>query len=144
MKCYARLDIRWSTNKKVLQQYIKKSCDEGSKPYLYNEENIDFALSLYELTAKNAIHYDKYISKELKNWNIKRLSDIDRIILQMGIVEGVHFPYIPIKVSINEYIEIAKIYATPDSYAFINGVLHNILESLKYGDKVEKIGKGLL
>jgi N utilization substance protein B len=87
---------------------------------------------------------DEVIVKFLKNWELKRLALIDRLILEMGITEMIVFPEIPTKVTINECIEIAKQYSTGGSGKFINGILDSALEHLTKENKIKKSGRGLI
>jgi N utilization substance protein B len=92
-------------------------------------------------------HLDPYtaeISLKTKNWDKDRIADIDFVLLQMAICEFHNFPSIPTKVSINEYIEIAKEYSTPKSNVFINGVLDKIVKEYDENKTLNKIGRGLM
>jgi N utilization substance protein B len=79
------------------------------------------------------------IKPKLKNWDAERVAIIDLILLKMGVAELLYFPTIPTKVTINEYIEIAKNYSTPQSGQFVNGVLDNLLKELVSANKIRKI-----
>jgi N utilization substance protein B len=87
---------------------------------------------------------DKHIKFRVDNWEMNRIALIDKILLRMGICELLYFPDIPPKVSINEAIEIAKLYSTAGSGKFINGILDVILTELKDTGKLNKTGRGLL
>ncbi len=100
-----------------------------------------------ELVDKVIIHHkelDLKIKERVDNWEMGRIALIDKILLRIGICELFYFPEIPPKVSINECIEIAKIYSTAGSGKFINGILDAILNELKQGGKLNKTGRGLL
>jgi len=84
------------------------------------------------------------ITQKLEKWDLKRVALIDRILILMGLYELLQFPEIPIKVSINEYIEIAKNFSTEKSSQFVNGVLDAIQRELKAENKIKKVGRGLL
>lgn len=103
-----------------------------------------FALDLFRKTVLNFSKYEKDIDAKTPNWDSDRITKIDKLLIVMGITEFLHFPSIPTKVTINEYIEIAKDYATPKSSFFINGVLDKILADYISQDKVNKAGRGLL
>ncbi len=87
---------------------------------------------------------DKEIKKRVNNWELNRIALIDKLLLRMGICELLYFPDIPPKVSINECIEIAKIYSTAGSGKFINGILDAILSDLKDSGNLNKTGRGLI
>lgn len=92
-------------------------------------------------------HHDEmleHIKKRLNNWDEERLAEIDLIILLMGVCEFMYQPEIPVKVTINEYLEIAKNYSTPKSSEFINGILDKVLRDLKEKNLVRKTGRGLV
>ena len=78
------------------------------------------------------------------NWDIDRIAEMDMIIIKMAICEFLKFPSIPVKVTINEYLEIAKEYSTPKSSIFINGILDNLVKEFQNNDRIKKIGRGLL
>ena len=79
----------------------------------------------------------------MKNWDSERLAVIDMILLKMAICELIHFPSIPTKVSINEYVEVAKNYSTAKSKDFINGILDRLMKDLEEGGLINKKGRGL-
>ncbi len=108
------------------------------------QEEIFFAKSLFEKTVHKHDEYNELIASYTKNWEIERVAMIDSIIMKMAICELFEFPSIPVKVTLNEYIEIVKIFSTPKSSIFINGVLDKIVEDLKKTDKIRKIGRGLI
>ena len=84
------------------------------------------------------------IKPKLKNWDPDRIAALDMILLRMGICEFLYFETIPTKVTINEYIDLAKRYSTPKSGDFVNGVLDNILKDLKKKNLIQKSGRGLI
>ncbi len=100
-----------------------------------------------ELVNRVIIHrneLDSKIKERVDNWEMGRIALIDKLLLRMGICELFYFPDIPPKVSINEAIEIAKIYSTAGSGKFINGILDAILNELKHDGKLNKSGRGLV
>lgn len=108
------------------------------------EENITFASELIDYVLKNEKTLDAYILDKVVNWELERISVIDKLILKIGIAELMFFPDIPPKVSINEAIDIAKEFCTRNSGKFVNGVLDAVLEDLKKENKLTKSGRGLL
>ncbi len=109
-----------------------------------DEEDREFVKKLFRKAAINKQEYRDIIEKYSKNWEIDRVAFMDVIIMQIALAEIVEFKNIPIKVSMNEYIEIAKHYSTEKSGVFINGVLDKSIEELKSSDKIVKTGKGLM
>lgn len=107
-------------------------------------EDRDFAIDLFRKTVLNIGYFDKVIEGQTPNWDKDRIADVDVILIRMAICEFQKFPSIPTRVTINEYIEIAKEYATPKSSIFINGVLDNLEKQLSEKGLINKIGRGLL
>lgn len=106
--------------------------------------SLEFAEKLYLKTIKIKDEANALISTYLQNWELERLASIDRIALHMGIAELLFFDDIPTKVTINEYIEIAKKYSTYKSGKFVNGILDSVLQQLKKEQKIKKTGRGLI
>jgi N utilization substance protein B len=112
---------------------------------LYKDvEDKDFGRDLFRKTVLNEKELAKEYIDRTPNWDPDRISEVDTIMLKMAICEFLRFPSIPIKVTINEYLEIAKEYATPKSSIFINGVLDNLVKDLQKTDKLNKTGRGLM
>ncbi|WP_185855385.1 transcription antitermination factor NusB [Blattabacterium cuenoti] len=112
--------------------------------YNTNKENKKFFLNLYRNTIIHKEKFNNIINKISNNWKVKRIATIDLIILQMAICEFLYFPNIPPKVTMNEYIEITKIFCMEKSKIFINGILDQTLKLLQKENKIFKIGKGLM
>lgn len=108
------------------------------------KENREFADLLIKIIVDNDRQLDEYILEKVKNWEMERMSLLDKIILKIGLAELLYFPDIPPKVSINEAIDIAKEYCTFNSGKFVNGILDAIHEDLKKGNQLNKSGRGLL
>ncbi|RMG19048.1 MAG: transcription antitermination factor NusB [Bacteroidetes bacterium] len=100
--------------------------------------------SLYYDSMENAAQYDELIKSKAENWELERIARIDRILMHMGICEMLNFEEIPIKVTINEYLELAKTYSTPNSSKFINGILDSLYNDFKKNGKIVKRGRGLI
>ena len=151
-KHFLEKDLFWDEDKLIVKSMIKKSLislnsiklDKFAIADLSNDLSDDkfFANNLFKGVLDGNKTFDILISENCQNWELERISTIDRILLKMGIYEFLYFHDIPIKVTINEYIDIAKKYSTPKSKNFINGVL-DIL-SKKMVDKINKTGKGLI
>ena len=134
---------------KCLRQ-IKEESDEYTqlpgfeKDYDEYEDDINFVKTLYRSTIKNAEEFELMIAPRLQNWDSDRVAFIDMIILKMAITEFIDCPSVPIKVTINEYIELSKDYSTPKSKIFINGLLDKLANELKEAGKIKKVGRGLI
>ncbi|SNZ00246.1 transcription antitermination factor NusB [Flagellimonas pacifica] len=110
---------------------------------LKDQQDMDFANELLTKTLLNDAKWEKEIEGKTPNWDNDRIAEIDSIILKMAICELLNFPSIPEKVTLNEYLEIAKEYSTPKSSIFINGVLDKLAKEYKSSGKLQKIGRGL-
>lgn len=109
-----------------------------------NEDDKDFVKNLFRKTILNHETNKTIIGEFTKNWDFERIAFMDKLIMETAITEIVEFPSIPIKVSLNEYIEISKFYSTEKSNIFINGVLDKIINKLQEENKVVKTGRGLM
>nr|WP_298999589.1 transcription antitermination factor NusB [uncultured Allomuricauda sp.] len=110
---------------------------------LKDEQDLDFAKKLLTKTLLNDAQWEKEIEGKTPNWDNDRIAEIDSIILKMAICELLNFPSIPEKVTLNEYLEIAKEYSTPKSSIFINGVLDKLAKEYKKEGRLQKMGRGL-
>ncbi|MCF6308097.1 MAG: transcription antitermination factor NusB [Flavobacteriaceae bacterium] len=129
---------------KMLQKISEKNCNAILIPEVYkNNEDRDYALELLQKVILNDEKLTEIIDNKTPNWDKDRIADIDMIILKMGISEFLYFPTIPVRVTINEYLEVAKEYSTPKSSIFINGILDKMVKDLTAEDKLNKIGRGL-
>ena len=114
-------------------------------PNLYRDlDDKEFAFNLFRKTVLNEVDLAKEFQDKTPNWDSDRIAHLDTIMLKMAICEFFHFPSIPLKVTINEYLEISKEYSTPKSSNFINGILDNLIKELAKTDKIVKSGRGLL
>ncbi|WP_420319947.1 transcription antitermination factor NusB [Flagellimonas sp.] len=110
---------------------------------LKDEQDMDYANELLSKTLLNDSQWEKEIEGKTPNWDNDRIAEIDSIILKMAICELLNFPSIPERVTLNEYLEIAKEYSTPKSSIFINGVLDKLAKEYKSTGRLQKIGRGL-
>lgn len=117
---------------------------EGILTDLEQEEDKEFCRALVYKIVSNKKILDERIAQRVDNWELNRIALIDKLLLRMGISEILFFPDIPPKVSINEVIEIAKNYSTPNSGKFINGILDTVLSDLKEKGELNKTGRGLI
>ena len=131
--------LYWNDDKEVVDTFVVKTIkrfDEKNKthqellPEYDSEEDKEYARKLFRATIMNANQYQRYMSEASRNWDFDRLAYMDIIIMQIAIAEMMTFPTIPINVSINEYVDIAKIYSTPRSGGYINGMLDSIARHL--------------
>ncbi|NNJ87828.1 MAG: transcription antitermination factor NusB [Eudoraea sp.] len=111
---------------------------------LKDDQDMEFAKKLLAKTLQNNAVLEDEIQGKTPNWDKDRIADIDAILLKMAICELLNFPSIPERVSINEYLEIAKEYSTPKSSIFINGILDKLVREYKTEGKLKKTGRGLL
>jgi len=132
----------------IILKLINKTKEVNSKthflPKLYKDKQDKiFAKDLLRITLNNYNNYNTKISKNTKNWDADRIAKLDYVILSMSLCELFEFKTIPIKVTLNEYIEISKEYSTPKSNVFINGILDNIVKNYTKRGKIIKEGRGL-
>tara|TARA_B110001450_G_scaffold38572_1_gene34387 strand:- start:2116 stop:3054 length:939 start_codon:yes stop_codon:yes gene_type:complete len=111
---------------------------------LWKEDEKEFALILFRQAILNKSSNDGILQKYSKNWESERLAKMDSLLMNLAITEAKEFSSIPLKVTLNEYIEISKFYSTPKSNGFINGILDKIFEDFKKDGKLKKVGRGLI
>ncbi len=144
--------LYWTDDKKlVLSNFIKtvKTETQFSEqinifPKFRDIEDKQFMLELLRKTIINDKDFEKRISKKTVNWDLERIALIDVILMKMALAEMISFPDIPEKVTINEFLEIAKEYSTENSHNFINGIIDNIRMDMEHDGLIAKTGKGLL
>ena len=139
--------IYWNDDKEVVDTFVLKTIkrfdpENGYKQELlpeYNdEEDREFACKLLRATILNADQYQRYMSDASRNWDFSRLAYMDVVIMQIAIAEMMTFPNIPISVTINEYVDLAKLYSTNRSGGYINGMLDTIARFLVETGKLRK------
>ncbi|MDE7129422.1 MAG: transcription antitermination protein NusB, partial [Alistipes sp.] len=113
-------------------------------PKFKSDDDLEFAKELFEKTAINFDTYLQYIEKFTRNWDVERIAFMDNLIMSVATTELTSFPSIPVKVTLDEYIEIAKFYSTASSGIFINGVLDKIVVELTEQGEIRKSGRGLI
>ncbi|MCE1200238.1 MAG: transcription antitermination factor NusB [Marinilabiliales bacterium] len=109
-----------------------------------DEEDKDFTIKLFRKTLSRKELNLQTIESYTKNWDVDRVATMDILIMELALTELTEFPSVPVKVSLNEYIELAKYYSTQRSSVFINGVLDRITRDFKDQGKIVKTGRGLL
>ncbi|MEQ9305310.1 MAG: transcription antitermination factor NusB, partial [Marinoscillum sp.] len=144
-------DLRWSENKPILKSLVTKTFQDYEpeldppfelKSVSKNEEDdMDFFNTIFDETLVKSISHDVLIEKKIKNWDISRVALTDRIILKMALTEMMMFHSIPVKVTINEFIEISKQYSTPKSKQFVNGILDVLANELTSDGVIRKSGR---
>lgn len=146
-------NLTWVDDFSVVNTFIVKRIKKykESKPERYfvpelfkDQDDYEFGINLLKMTISNDDHLYREIAQRTKNWDAERLAMIDGILLKMAICELQKFTSIPVKVTINEYLEIAKEYSTPKSSIFINGILDKIVREYKSENLYPKSGRGLM
>jgi len=143
--------LYWNDDKEVVDTFVIKtikrftSASNASQellPEYKDEEDKEFARKLFRATILNADQYQHYMSETSRNWDFSRLAYMDIVIMQIAIAEMLTFANIPITVTINEYVELAKMYSTPKSGGYINGMLDTIARHLiSEGTLLKPIGE---
>ena len=132
--------IYWNDDVEIIQTFVLKTLKkieekDGSAyiifPMYKNMEDKEFAIQLLRKAIVNGASFRERIDRKIKNWETERVAMMDLQIMQMALAEIVSFPSIPIRVSLNEYIDLAKYYSTPKSGTFINGILDSVVSELK-------------
>ena len=132
--------IFWNDDIEIVQSFVLKTIKQFNKtagedfellPMFNDEEDKDYATTLLRETLANGKEYRELITKNADNWDFERIAFMDVVIMQVAVAELYKFPTIPIRVTLNEYIDLAKSYSTPKSSTFINGVLDAIVKELK-------------
>jgi N utilization substance protein B len=130
---------------KLLRKIKFNPSDDCFVPKLYkDEDDKQFAIDLFKKTLLNGTDLNKEIEQKTQNWDTDRIADVDFVLLKMAICELQNFPSIPVKVTMNEYLEIAKEYSTPKSSIFINGILDKLVKEYEEDAKLNKVGRGLM
>lgn len=131
---------------KTLDFITESATDNLPIAVLYKDEkeDKDFAKQLFRKVIDCGEETDELIRGKTENWELERIAFMDVLLMKMAIVEFLHFPTVPVKVSLNEYIELAKQYSTPKSSVFINGILDKLLAEFKKDGRLQKEGRGLV
>jgi len=147
-------DARWSENGTIIKSMLTKTIQgyesdldeplELKTISVNEEEDFKFFETIYDATIKEDDYLEGLIGQRTKNWDVSRLAITDKIILKMALAEMMHCRSIPMKVTINEYIEICKLYSTPKSKQFVNGILDVLANQLTSEGVIKKTGRGLI
>lgn len=133
------LSLYWNDDKETVDTFVIKTikrfdiangAEQELLPEYKDEEDREFAIKLFRATIMNADTYQRYMADASRNWDFKRLAYMDIVLMQIALAEMMSFPAIPINVTINEYVELAKLYSTPRSGSYINGMLDSIARHL--------------
>lgn len=151
---FEEIDINWQENSKAIKSMVNRTLKSIDKE---DEDEIDivdltpnweddrkFLIDLYQITLQNDLEYEEMIRDKAENWTVDRIASLDSIVIKMAIAEMIHFSSIPIKVTINEYIDLSKNYSTQKSKQFVNGMLDVISQELQSKNLIRKSGRGLI
>jgi N utilization substance protein B len=139
--------LYWNDDKTIVDTFVLKTikrfdpengAEQELMPEFRDEEDKQFASRLLRSAINNAEAYRKLMGNNAKNWDMERFAFMDILVMQVALAEIMCFPGIPVSVSLNEYVEIAKMYSTPKSGGFINGMLDSIVNQLKKENKLNK------
>jgi N utilization substance protein B len=145
--------IYWNDDMEYISSMVEKTLkkfksDSGEKtqlmPLFKNAEDEEFVKILFRKAVVNKDKCSELIDKNTTNWEVDRIALMDILVMQLAITEILEFPEIPVKVTLNEYIEIAKYYCTSKSSTFVNGILDNIVKEIRDMGLFNKFGRGLV
>lgn len=150
----ASQDLHWSENKSIVRSMVTKtvqSFEPGlDEPFelkslsLNEADDFKYFRVLFDETIKKEHDFEALLAGKTKNWDMSRVATLDKMILKLALTEMINFPSIPVKVTINEFIEISKQYSTPKSKQFINGILDVLANELTSDGTIKKSGRGLI
>ncbi len=147
------IDLDWLDNKPIVKSLVQKTIksmkEEESEVQIadisYNwEDDSAYVQELFEKTVEQNDYIESLLKEKLQNWDIERVALTDKVLLKLAIAEMLYFPSIPTKVTINEFIEISKVFSTPKSKSFLNGILDTLSIDLKERGIIRKSGRGIL
>jgi N utilization substance protein B len=153
LNCLEEQSIYWNDDMEYVLIMVEKTLkkfksDSGGKtqllPLFKNEEDQEFVKILFRKTVLNTKKCSEMIDSNTTNWEVERIALMDILVMQLAITEVLEFPEIPVKVTLNEYIEIAKYYCTSKSSTFVNGILDKIVRDIREKGLFKKYGRGLL
>ena len=141
------MSLYWNDDKTIIDTFVLKTInrfnpengvDQPLLPEFRDPGDEEFACQLLRRTLANSDYYYKLISDSTRNWDVERIALMDRIIMQIALAEIISFPSIPVSVSINEYVEVAKMYSTPNSGKYVNATLDHSVKKLESENKLIK------
>ena len=139
--------LYWNDDKAIVDTFVLKTIrqfkqENGTQqplqPQFKDDEDPRYAQTLFRVSIENEDTFRELIREQTRNWDLSRIALMDLVIMQTALAEIVSFPEIPLSISINEYVEIAKMYSTPHSGAYVNGMLDTIGKRLISEGKVQK------
>jgi N utilization substance protein B len=153
LNCLEEQSIYWNDDmeyvlvmvEKTLKKFKAEAADNNLlMPLFKNDDDENFVRVLFRKTVINTKKYSELIDNNTTNWEVDRIALMDILVMQLAVTEVLEFPEIPVKVSLNEYIEIAKYYCTSKSSTFVNGILDNIVKEIREKGLFNKSGRGLM
>ncbi|MGQ3133635.1 MAG: transcription antitermination protein NusB [Flavobacteriales bacterium] len=152
LNIYDDENIHWNDDIDFVVLWLSKSLEQSSAEkglrifnlYKDEEEDKKFAVDIFRDTILNEAGYEEYIREFARNWETERIAFLDMLLMKMAVSELISQPGIPVKVTLNEYIELSKMFSTAKSNVFINGILDKIVQKLKSENKLQKTGRGLI
>jgi N utilization substance protein B len=142
-------NIHWADDTFVAFNSVIRNFEEFNgefklSPLLKDEkDDMEFMSLLFKKTILYRQQFEELIGRHTQNWEVDRIANMDMLLMEMALAEIMYIPNVPVKASLNEYIDISKEYSTPNSKVFVNGVLDKIIAELKRDNKIEKTGRGL-
>ena len=128
----------------IIMGELKEKKIKTSRTVFKNSSDKDFAIDLFRKTIKFDKQFEEIIIVKAKNWDLDRIAIMDQIMIKMAFTEILNMPELPVKVSLNEYIEISKYYSTNKSKMFINGLIDSAVKDFTNQNKIHKTGRGLM
>lgn len=142
-------NIHWADDTFVAFNSVIRNFEEFNgefklSPLLKDEkDDMEFMSQLFKKTIIYREQFSELIGRHTQNWEVERIANMDMLLMEMALAEIMYIPNVPVKASLNEYIDISKEYSTPNSKVFVNGVLDKIIAELKRDNKISKTGRGL-
>ncbi len=143
---FDEIDFVLSMVLKTIKKFSKNSNESDSILSLYtdDDEDVKMVKDLFRKTISNDDYNSEKIAKKTQNWDVERIALVDIILMKMALTELIHFKSVPVKVTLNEYIELAKWFSSPNSKIFVNGILDKLVFELVESGELKKTGRGLL
>ena len=143
-------NIHWDDDLPFISSMVVKTIKDSEEGKIQlmslfkDKEDMQFCLNLFRKTTIHADRFTELISSKTSNWEIERVAQMDLLLMQMALTEILEMPTVPVKVAMNEYIDMAKYYSTPKSKNFVNGILDSLLIEFKKEGTIKKTGRGLI
>lgn len=149
LSLFEEKNIHWADDAFVAFNSVIRNLEEFNGTFKLQallkdeKDDLDFMSLLFNKTILYHQQFEELIDKHTQNWELERIANMDRLLMEMALAEILYIPSVPVKASLNEYIDISKEYSTPNSKTFVNGVLDKIIAELKRDNKINKTGRGL-